>query len=387
MVEVKIATFDEVWEDDDNGFLPYITDTILKRIVSQLAPTIVEGMKTAAFRRLVILVVEMFRSFSIDELARDPLSRKKEMCLFGGYLRRRIMIESANKRAVTTFEREDRKFKDLLHFDSDGNPNIWCKNMFMDLQMDLDFYFESAQQGERFIHYLRRVFKVDVRLTPSFDYPGSRFRSFDVTSRLLDPMNISLKIDVITPRPNFPCFPDFTANILRQAPNGNVYIARSNYYTFLRGFAPSPSDMYSGVEALASILTRTIVEIENGITRLLLVPPSWFQTKEGVEYSEKDPFEEQDNEPGPEDNKSDDAPYTKYLHKIFDRLPKIHGLKIVNFENSVHQCEDGGYFVRCCNRERAVNSDSVSECNGSIVVQCIECEKKIVIFEDFLIMG
>ena len=381
-----VTTLDHV-DDDDDAFTPYINPKILKGVMVQLPPSVFQGMKTAAFRRMVILVLRLFRTFSAREATQYP---KKEMYVYGGYLRRTIVTKAAAGHALAAFERDHGALEDYMHCDEDNNPILWCANMFMDCNMDIDFHFECMQQNNRFIEYLRDFFDLRLLPAPTDDYPSTHtVRSFHVTSRLLDPMDIHLKIDVTTSTDDRPLLPDFTANQLRQTPNGTMYLGDSKYFHYGQAFGP-PDHMTPlcdvNQQCKAAVLTRTIVEIENGLTRLLLVPIKWFKTKTALPYVHTLVPQV------PQATECEDyewvykAAYTVYLRHVFNRLPKTRGFKVVNFERSVQYQDDGKYIFQCCQTDQCIQSENVGPYKGQIVVKCCQCTKKIVVFTDFLNM-
>ena len=376
----RIVAFEDV-DDDDDGFVPYINNKIIRGIMTNLPSSVLKGMKTAAFRRMVNLLLRLFRTFSANESGRYPV---KEMYVYGGYLRRTIVTKAAAERAIAAFERDNGMIDNHFHVDEEKNPILWCTKMFMDPNMDVDFYFECFAQNNRFIEYLREFFDVMIMESPDNEYPSNQMvRSYRVTSRLLDPLDIRLKVDVTTGTEDVPMFPDFTVNQLRQTPGGSMYMAESKYYNYERGFSPRThmTTRYS-MDGKEAILMRTMVEIENGITRLLLVPLRWFKTKAATKYMQT-LLEDQSNENN--DERVCKA-YTKYLRQVFNRLPKTLGFKVMNFESSVQYHENCKYTVRCCHMNQLINSDTVGQHNGNIVVECVQCTKKMVVFTDFLNM-
>ena len=375
----RMETFKNV-PDDDDAFTPYVNDKVLAGIMAQLPPLVLKGMETAAFRRMVNLVLRLFRTFAADEASKD-------MYIYGGYVRRTIVTKSDAGQAIADFERSHGPLQDNWDCDPDHNPGIWCADMFMDPAMDIDFHFQDMDQNNRFIEYLREFFDVQIQPTPDDGYPSRcKVRSFLVQSRLLDPMNIRLKIDVVSPTEDMPMLPDFTANQLRQTPCGTVYVATSEYFDFEAGFAPpAHRTVHVAVRANDAVLMRTIVEIENGITRLLLVPIEWFRTPAAATFMGSLVQETPGNEHKHTDDQVEKA-YTIYLRRVFGRLPKIKGFEVVNFEASVCDPVDGAYVVRCCYEDNVVDANSVHPWHGTIAITCVYCAKKIVVFTDFMDM-
>ena len=370
---------------NENGddVLPYINDKTMEDIMKELPSSVFEGLKTASFRRLVNLVMRLFHQFWATEKELHP-STKKDMYVYGGYIRRRIVTNTNATDAITTFERDNGPLSNHFRRDENNKIGLWCtRNMFMDPKMDIDFHFECSKQSDRFIEYLRGTFKVNVVLTPDNDYPkNQKPRSFHITSRLLDPMGTQLKIDINTPTEDLFMFPDFSANQLRQTPSGNVYMVESKYFHYNRGFLP-PSIIQSEVPHKDEALVRTVAGIENGATRMLLVPIRWFRTETALGYVRELLH---DKCIGHTDEESIAKAYKLYLRHVFSRLPKTIGFTVVNFESSVQYRDGDHYVVHCCSLDQTIHSGNVREHEGNIMVKCGQCFQKIIIFTDFLAM-
>ena len=370
-------------DEDDDSFTPYVNAKVLVGIMAHLPPSVLEGMKTAAFLRMMHIVLRLFRIFAAKEVKTYPLL-KKEMYVYGGYIRRSIILKADATRAIAAFEQTHGPLDQYFNCDEDHNPTLWCSNIFVDPAMDIDFHFGDIDQNERFIEYLREFFCVVLLPNPDNEYPSrQKLRSFHITSRMLDPMSIRLKIDVSTPVEDIPMFPDFTANQLRQTPGGSTYIGNSIYFNFESGFAPPDHvTLRCDTDPNTAILTRTMVELENGITRLLLVPIDWFKTKDAATYVRS-------LSPTCEHKQGTELvehAYNVYLRHVFSRLRKTIGFKVVNFEVSVQYRDGCHYFVPCCQWNHPIDSESVGQHHGNIVVLCKHCAKKIVVFTNFMHM-